>query len=136
MGLPAGVAEEWFGRICRLKVDRARAEPAPHKPLLLLVFFDMVEAGQISDGDAGANARAWHFSSQYTGSVVAHRRSQPLLAHFPFFHLRSDGFWRGTRRSEAAHREAKPCRLRPDRSRVSGGRRAFPGFRQAHPVTG
>jgi len=43
MSLSPEVAEEWYGKICRLKVDRARAEPAPHKPLLLLVFFDVVD---------------------------------------------------------------------------------------------
>lgn len=50
MSLPESKAEEWYGRICRLKVDRARPEPAPQKPLLLLVFFDMLEAGQLWDG--------------------------------------------------------------------------------------
>jgi len=35
MSMPVSDAEEWLGKICRLKVDRARPEPAPHKPLFL-----------------------------------------------------------------------------------------------------
>ncbi len=85
-------AEEWLGKICRLKVDRARPEPAPHKPLLLLVFFDMLEAGQLSDGILELTpSLAFRFSVY--GSVVAHRRTQQPRVLFPFFHLRSDGFW-------------------------------------------
>ena len=92
MSLPESNAEEWYDRICRLKVDRARPEPAPHKPLLLLVFFDMLEAGQLSDGMLEPTpSLAFRFSVY--GSVVAHRRSQKLLVIFPFFHLRSEGFW-------------------------------------------
>ena len=92
MTLPMSDAKEWLGKICRLKVDRARPEPAPHKPLLLLVFFDMLEAGQLSNGMLELTpSLAFRFSVY--GSVVAHRRSQKLLVLFPFFHLRSDGFW-------------------------------------------
>jgi len=58
----------------------------------LLVFFDMLEAGQLSDGMLELTpSLAFRFSVY--GSVVAHRRSQKLLVIFPFFHLRSDGFW-------------------------------------------
>lgn len=92
MSMPVSDAEEWLGKICRLKVDRARPEPAPHKPLLLLVFLDLLEAGQLSDGILELTpSLAFRFSVY--GSVVAHRRSQKLLVIFPFFHLRSDGFW-------------------------------------------
>src|SRR5271157_6545504 len=91
MSMPVSDAEEWLGKICRLKVDRARPEPAPHKPLFLLVFFDMLEAGQLSDGMLELTpSLAFRFSVY--GSVVAHRRSQKLLVIFPFFHLRSEGF--------------------------------------------
>ena len=93
MCLAVSGAEEWFGKICRLKVDRARPEPAPHKPLLLLVFFDMLEAGQLSDGMLELTpSLAFRFSVY--GSVVAHRRTRrSCCVIFPFFHLRSEGFW-------------------------------------------
>ena len=92
MSLPMSEVEEWLGKICRLKVDRARPEPAPHKPLLLLVIFDILEAGELSDGMLELTpSLAFRFSVY--GSVVAHRRTQQLRVLFPFFHLRSDGFW-------------------------------------------
>jgi putative restriction endonuclease len=31
--------------LARLKVDRASGDPAPHKPLLLLVVLDLAEQG-------------------------------------------------------------------------------------------
>jgi putative restriction endonuclease len=93
MGVQLETSEAWYGKICHLKVDRARADPAPHKPLLLLVFLDLVEENQIAGGVMELTpALAFRFSVY--GSVVAYRRSQPLLARFPFFHLQSDGFWR------------------------------------------
>jgi hypothetical protein len=35
----------WLKQIATLKVDKARGDPAPHKPLLLLVVLDLVERG-------------------------------------------------------------------------------------------
>ncbi len=33
----------WLKQIATLKVDKARGDSAPHKPLLLLVVFDLAE---------------------------------------------------------------------------------------------
>jgi len=35
----------WLKRIATLKVDKARGDPAPHKPLLLLVALDLADEG-------------------------------------------------------------------------------------------
>ena len=35
----------WLTKFSKLRVDRARGDPAPHKPLLLLLLFDLVEQG-------------------------------------------------------------------------------------------
>lgn len=92
MSTAAGEAEEWLSKICKLKVDRARPEPAPHKPLLLLALFDVLEAGQLPEGILELTpGLAFRFSIY--GSVVAHRRTQHLRVLFPFYHLRSEGFW-------------------------------------------
>src|SRR4051812_6383502 len=37
--------KQWLKRLATLKVDRARGDAAPHKPLLLLVAIDMAEQG-------------------------------------------------------------------------------------------
>ena len=39
-------AAQWLGKLAHLKVDKARGDPAPHKPLLLLVVLELAEQGQ------------------------------------------------------------------------------------------
>jgi putative restriction endonuclease len=36
-------ADYWLAELSKLRVDQARGDPAPHKPLLLLVSCDLVE---------------------------------------------------------------------------------------------
>jgi predicted restriction endonuclease len=38
----------WLHKLATLRIDRARKEPAPHKPLLLLVIMEMAEKGEIA----------------------------------------------------------------------------------------
>jgi hypothetical protein len=38
----------WLHKLVTLRIDRARGNPAPHKPLLLLVIMEMAERGEIS----------------------------------------------------------------------------------------
>ena len=42
--------DQWLGKLANLKVDKARGDPAPHKPLLLLVVLELAEQTQ-SFGD-------------------------------------------------------------------------------------
>jgi putative restriction endonuclease len=35
----------WLQKLATLRIDRARGNPAPHKPLLLLVILEMMEKG-------------------------------------------------------------------------------------------
>jgi putative restriction endonuclease len=37
--------EYWLAKLANLRVDRARGDPAPHKPLLLLVVLELAEQG-------------------------------------------------------------------------------------------
>ena len=37
----------WLHKLATLRIDRARGNPAPHKPLLLLVILEMAEKGEI-----------------------------------------------------------------------------------------
>jgi putative restriction endonuclease len=79
-------------RIARLRVDRARANPAPHKPLLLLVVLELAEKGELPDRRLPLTPElAFRFATYST--IVAHRRSQKPDVRFPFFHMKSDGFW-------------------------------------------
>lgn len=75
-----------------LRIDRARGDPAPHKPLLLLVIMDMADKGEISHPVLPLSADlAFRFSVFW--SVVANRRRQPPEVRLPFHHLGSSGMW-------------------------------------------
>ena len=36
-------------KFSQLRIDRARGDPAPHKPLLLLALCDLAESGDLRD---------------------------------------------------------------------------------------
>jgi putative restriction endonuclease len=84
-------AEQWLGKLAKLRVDRQKRDPAPHKPLLLLVLFDLAEQDQLPDLLPLTPELAFRFASYW--SVVAHRRTQPPDVRMPFHHLQTDGFW-------------------------------------------
>jgi hypothetical protein len=42
--------------LARLKTDRATGDPAPHKPLLLLALFDLIESGRVVPPVVGLTA--------------------------------------------------------------------------------
>jgi len=82
----------WLRKIAKLTVDRARGDPAPHKPILLLVVCELAEIGMLDpDNFPLTGELAFRFAAYWT--VVAHRRSQPQDVRMPFFHLKSAGFW-------------------------------------------
>jgi hypothetical protein len=43
-------ASYWLAKLSKLRVDRARGDPAPHKPLLLRVLCDLAEKESLSRG--------------------------------------------------------------------------------------
>jgi putative restriction endonuclease len=84
--------EEWLARLAKLKVDRAKGDPAPHKPLLLLVVFELAEQRLLPDEILPLTPElAFRFCTYW--SIVAHRRKQRPDIRFPFFHLKSGGVW-------------------------------------------
>ena len=84
--------EEWLARLAKLKVDRAKGDPAPHKPLLLLVVFELAELGLLPDEILPLTSElAFRFCTYW--SIVAQRRKQRPDVRFPFYHLKSDGVW-------------------------------------------
>lgn len=84
--------EQWLAKLAKLKVDRARGDPAPHKPLLLLVILDLAESGQFPPMPLPLTPElAFRFCTYW--SVVARRRRQRPDVRYPFYHLKSDGFW-------------------------------------------
>src|SRR5437588_5572192 len=67
--------EQWLTKLAHLHVYRAKNGPAPHKPLLMLVLFELAEQGQLAlDAVPLTPELAFKFCSYW--SIVAHRRTQ------------------------------------------------------------
>jgi putative restriction endonuclease len=87
------VREHWLAKLAKLNVDRAKGNPAPHKPLLLLVMIELAEQGLLPQGTLPLTPElAFRFCTYWR--IVAHRRKQRPHVRFPFHHLQSDGVWR------------------------------------------
>jgi putative restriction endonuclease len=85
--------EHWLAKLAKLKVDRAKDNPAPHKPLLLLVLIELAEQSLLPHGTLPLTPElAFRFCTYWR--IVAHRRKQKPDVRFPFHHLQSDGVWR------------------------------------------
>jgi putative restriction endonuclease len=84
--------KHWLRKIATLRIDRARGDPAPHKPLLLLVILEMADKGEVTGPEIALSADlAFRFSVFW--SIVAQRRRQPPEVRLPFHHLGSSGMW-------------------------------------------
>lgn len=88
MSLP----NHWRSVLAGLRVDRSTGNPAPHKPLLLLVVFDLAEAGQLANDILLLTGELTFRLTEYW-VAVAGRRKQPPDIRLPFHHLGSDGIW-------------------------------------------
>lgn len=82
----------WLHKLATLRIDRARGNPAPHKPLLLLAVIEMVERGDVPSRDIDLTPDlAFRFAALW--SIVAKRRTQPPDVRLPYYHLGSSGIW-------------------------------------------
>jgi putative restriction endonuclease len=82
----------WLHKFATLRIDRARGNPAPHKPLLLLVIMEMAEKGEIASREVTLSPDlAFRFCVFW--SVVAQRRKQSPEVRLPFHHLGSSAMW-------------------------------------------
>lgn len=79
----------WLGKL--IKLNKARNN-APHKPLMLLVFLELVERGEYDGGSLLLTPElAYRFDTFY--EVVRHRRSARPDVRMPFHHLSTQKFW-------------------------------------------
>ena len=82
----------WLGKLAKLNPDKATGDPAPHKPLLLLVVLDLAQEGLLPPKTLPLTPELASRFLSYS-RVVAYRRSQPLDIRYPFYHLRGNGIW-------------------------------------------
>ena len=85
-------SQYWLQQFASLRIDTARGDPAPHKPLLLLVILEMADKGEIATENIPLSANlSFRFSVFW--SVVAERRNQSPDVRLPFHHLKSSQIW-------------------------------------------
>jgi len=79
----------WLRKLTNLNKARNNA---PHKPLLLLVFLEMIEKGEFVDGNLQLTPElAFRFDTFF--DVAKHRRSAHPDVRMPFHHLGTQKFW-------------------------------------------
>lgn len=91
MAEPPQVPSETFERLGRLRVDVSTGDPAPHKPLLLLVVLELAELGKLDQVLALTPQLAFRFCTYF--SITAHRRGTRPDIRLPFHHLGGDELW-------------------------------------------
>jgi putative restriction endonuclease len=106
----------WLQKLATLRIDRARGNPAPHKPLLLLVIIEMMERGEIGSTEVALSPDiAFRFSVYW--SVVAQRRKQRPEVRLPLHYLGSSGIWKPlTTQGELSPDKKLTKRIRIDQS--------------------
>ncbi len=79
-------------KLTKLKVDRTKGAPAPHKAVLLLSLIQSIECGDIQENKVYIVPELvarfkdnWHL-------LVKNEKFNPNFS-LPFFHLKNDGFW-------------------------------------------
>lgn len=74
-----------------LKVNRNRGRASPHKPCMLLAVLGLAEAGDLERNEIRFNPAILERYARFFEVVRGeHDHANP---YFPFFHLRSEGFW-------------------------------------------
>ena len=82
---------QYINRFQKLRVDKRGGHERPHKPCMLLAVIGLVEAGRLQEN-------VIHFDQSLLDryySIFERVRTETDHAnpYFPFFHLRSEGFW-------------------------------------------
>ena len=83
---------KYIKKFTRLRVDRSKGQPAPHKPLLLLAIIQEIEVGNISENRIYITAElVARFKSNFFQLI----KVENFTTNFslPFYHLKTEGFW-------------------------------------------
>ncbi len=75
-----------------LRTDREGGRPRPHKAVMLLSVLTLAETGQLADAKIRYTPDLLEIFARYFDIVRAGNDKRTPFN--PFFHLRSDGFWR------------------------------------------
>ena len=79
-------------KLLKLKVDRSKGAPAPHKAILLLSIFQLMEEGEILENEIPITPQLVAKFKDNWHELVIDNRFTPNFA-LPFYHLGSSKFW-------------------------------------------
>lgn len=79
----------YSNRFRKLRIDRARGNPAPHKPLLLLAVIDLIEQGAILENKIEPSPLIVESFLKYWNLLSL---DKPRI-YLPFYYLQSEKFW-------------------------------------------
>ena len=74
-----------------LKVNRTGGRHSPHKPCMLLAVLGLAEAGDLERNEIRFDPASLERYAKFFAAVRS--ESDHPNPYFPFFHLKSDGFW-------------------------------------------
>ena len=82
----------YASKFSRLKVDRSKGHPAPHKPLLLLSIIQEIEVGNIRENKICITPE---LVARFKENFFHLIKVETFTTNFslPFYHLKSAGFW-------------------------------------------
>jgi putative restriction endonuclease len=79
-------------KLPKLKVDRSKGAPAPHKAILLLSVIQSIAYNDISENKIFITAELVAKFKDNWHALVTNEKFNPNFS-LPFYHLKSDGFW-------------------------------------------
>ncbi len=125
-----------LNRLARLRRDKAKGDPAPHKPLLLLSIMDLIDSGRLTSPTIPLTPELTYQFLTYW-RIVAHRRRVAADIRMPFHHLSGDGIWESLdqhlqpspdkKLTRFAHLNSSPASLFFDRTFREQARRVLIG---------
>jgi putative restriction endonuclease len=82
----------YITKLTRLRVDRSKVQPAPHKPILLLSIIQEIEVGNIT---ANKICITPELVARFKNNFFQLVDADIFTPNFslPFYHLKSEGFW-------------------------------------------
>lgn len=84
--------ERYIRQFSRLRVDRTKGAPAPHKPILLLAVIAEIDNGNITENKICITPELVARFKDYWHQLVHNPVFSPNF-YLPFYHLKSQGFW-------------------------------------------
>jgi putative restriction endonuclease len=79
-------------KFSKLRVDRSKGEPAPHKAILLLSIIDSIQHQEITENKIYISPELVARFKDNWHKLVSNNKFTSNFA-LPFYHLKSEGFW-------------------------------------------